>query len=95
MVQRCGELVAVPDSKTEENALQEAPPALAVRCHAAMNAVDHACGRFNLGAGAHCKDAGCLAALRTISEMVPQCANEYPPFPAPTAIETAQAACAK
>ena len=60
-----------------------------------MEAVDRACGRFNLGAGEHCKDQTCLAALASISRMAPQCANAYAPFPAPAAIEKAQAACAK
>ena len=93
VVQRCGELIAVPDSTSGEK--QEAPPALALRCHAAMSAVDRACGRCNLGAGDHCNDETCLAALGSIASMVPECANNYPPFPAQAAIEQAQAACAK
>ena len=92
-MQRCGELIPVPNTTNAEK--EEAPPALALRCHAAMSAVDRACGRFNLGAGEHCKDETCLAALRSIASMVPQCANEYPPFPAHGAIEQAQAACVK
>ena len=94
MVQRCGELVAT-EGKTHESATQEAPPALAVRCHAAMDAVDRACGRFNMAAGAHCTDASCIAALGSINRMVRECAEEYPVFPAPAKIEQAEAACAK
>lgn len=60
-----------------------------------MEAVDRACGRFNLGTGEHCKDEACLAALALISRLVAQCAKDYAPFPAPAAIDKAQAACAK
>ena len=96
-MQRCGELIAGSDDKTGEGEgkLQEAPPALAMRCHAAMDAVDRTCGRFNIGEGGHCKDEACIAALGSIHRMVRECADEYPVFPAPDKIEQAQAACVK
>ena len=53
IVHRCGELVPGPDG-----ALVEAPLPLAMRCQAAMDAVEGACRAFNLGKdkGEHCSE---------------------------------------